>query len=119
MKLALLKAKTEYEERLSKVDPHRSRPARRVLAYGMMLGLVFGLPALVFFGDINWIQFHEYTKSSSGFFGIGAYSRQVVDVITAQGLPIAWLTSMLDLFAAVISFYFGGSLAKFRNPYVK
>ena len=114
----LLEAKAEYEGKLSAVDPHRSM-ARRVLAFGIMFGLLFFLPAYILFGDIQWFLLWEHTVSSNGFFGLGAYSKEVVEVITAHGLPIAWLTAMLDVFAGIISFYFGGSLAKFRNPYVR
>jgi len=110
--IALLKAKADYEERLMKSDPHRSM-ARRVIAYVMVLALSVGLPALVLFGDINWFYLHEWT--TNGFLGLGR--KQVVEVITANGLPIAWLTTMLDVFAGIVAFYFGGSLAKFRNPY--
>lgn len=114
----LLEAKAKYEERLTKIDPHRSF-ARRVLAFGLMIGVVFGVPAMVFFGDTQWFHLHEHVQKSNGFFGLGAYTREVVDVVVAHGLPLTWLTALLDVFAGIIAFYFGGSLAKFRNPYTQ
>ena len=112
----LLKAKAEYEMKLSEVDPHRSI-ARRVIAYGMTIGLVFFIPVIYFYDPINiqWFWLHEWT--TSGFFGLGR--REVVDVIVANGIPLVWLTTLLDVFAAIVSFYFGGSLAKFKNPYTE
>ena len=116
--VALLKAKAEYEERVSKTDPHRSI-ARRVLAYGLMIGIVFVLPYLVVFHGVSWFDFREVTTQTSGFLFFPGRTIETVQTFVAQGLPLGWLTAMLDVFAAVISFYFGGSLAKFRNPYVK
>ena len=116
--VALLKAKADYEERLSKSDPHRSI-ARRVLAYGLMFGLVFMLPYLVVFKGVTWFEIREWTQTTSGFLIFPGSTKQVVETITATGLPLAWLYGMLDVFAGIIAFYFGGSLAKFRNPYVK
>lgn len=114
--VALLKAKADYEMKLSEVDPHRSI-ARRVIAYGLTIGLVFFIPVVYFYDPVNiqWFWLHEWT--SNGFFGLGR--KEVVEVITANGIPLVWLTALLDVFAAVIAFYFGGSLAKFRNPYVE
>ena len=114
--IALLKAKANYETKLAETDPHRSI-ARRVIAYGLTIGLVFFIPVIYFYDPINiqWFMFHEWT--TSGFFGLGR--KEVVDVVVANGIPLVWLTSLLDVFAAVISFYFGGSLAKFKNPYAE
>ena len=117
--VALLKAKTDYEREMMKVDPHRS-VTRRVLAYGVMIAVLFLIPALVVFGEpFAWFEIIESTRSSSGFFGIGAYTKQVFDVVTAVGLPLVWLDGALIALSTTISFYMGGSAAKFTNPYVK
>ena len=117
--IALLDAKSKYEEKMAAADPHRSL-TRRVIAYLLTVGLVFFLPYLFFYGPPTfWFEIVEYTKSSSGFFGIGAYSKQVFEVIGASGIPLAWLYAMLDVLAMIGGFYFGGSLAKSKNPYLK
>lgn len=115
--IALIEANTKHHRAVAKNDPHASM-TRRILAYGMMIGLVFVLPAAVIYGDLQWFQINEFTQSSSGFFGIGGYSRQVFETVVVNGLPLAWLGAMTEVFAAIIGYYFGTSAAKYKNPYI-
>ena len=111
----LLQAKADYEKAVHKSDPHRSM-ARRAIAYILVIAITVVIPALIIlFPDLQWFEIH--TWRSNGFFGIGA--RQVTEVITATGLPLLWLDGLLTFVATVTGFYFGGSAAKFTNPYTK
>jgi hypothetical protein len=111
-------AKIKYEKSLSKTDPHRS-VARRVLAYGLLITLAFGIPYIVVMYDFEWFDIKTVIIENNGLFGIGKSSNEIQEVTSVIGLPLMWLTTMLDVFAGIVSFYFGGSIAKFRNPYAK
>ena len=67
--------------------------------------------------DIVWFEIYDSKETSGGFLGIGATVQNVKTVITSTGIPIAWFGVMSETMIAIVSFYFGGSLAKFRNPY--
>lgn len=112
--IKLLEAKAKYEEVVAKADPHRST-ARRMIAYLLVLAVV-AFPALVLFQpELQWFSIESVTKP--GFLGFGR--RTVVEVITAVGLPLVWLDGLLTFVSTVVGFYFGGSAAKFNNPYTK
>ena len=112
--IKLLQAQAEYEKTLSNADPHRSE-ARRYLAYAFAISLLFILPAMVVYGEWQWFEIYSYTDN--GFFGLGA--KEVFEIITAVGLPLAWLDGVLALVSTIVGFYFGTSSAKFTNPYIK
>ena len=116
--IKLMEAKIKYEKGLSKTDPHRS-VARRVLAYGLLITLAFGIPYMVVMYDFQWFDIKTVMEESNGIFGIGKSNKEIQEVTTVIGLPMIWLMTLLDVFAGIISFYFGGSIAKFRNPYAK
>ena len=118
VEVKMMMAKIKYEKSLSKTDPHRS-VARRVLAYGLLITLAFGIPYMVVMYDFQWFDIKTVMKESNGFFGIGKRNEEFQEVTTVIGLPLVWLSTMLDVFAGIVSFYFGGSIAKFRNPYAK
>ena len=114
----LLNAKASFEERMARSDPHRS-VARRVIAYMVLISVLFLVPGFVVFGDsFEWFQIVSHTESSRGFLGIfGAYSKEVYEVVSAVGLPLVWLDGALIALSTTVSFYMGGSAAKFSNPY--
>ena len=112
--IRLLKARGQYEKDLAKADPHRST-ARRIIAYVLIFAIAFVVPGMVLFGDLQWFHLHEWTNN--GFFGIGR--REVVDVVQAVGLPLIWLDGLLTFVSTIVGFYFGGSAAKFNNPYTQ
>ena len=112
----LMEAKSSYEQKLHAVDPERAE-ARRNIAYGIVFGVIIGLPLYLWQSGIEWIYAVEYTKSEG--FWIFAKSKEVVEIVTQSGLPVGWLWASLELAAAVVSFYFGGTLAKSDNPYKK
>ena len=113
--IKLLKAKAQYEKSISEVDPHRSE-ARRYIAYVMVLSLAVLIPGMVLFGgDWSWFQIHQWTHN--GFFGIGR--KEVIDVVTAVGLPLSYLEGIFTLVATMLSFYFGTGASKFTNPYIE
>ena len=112
--IRLLKAKAEFEKTLSEADPHRS-VARRVIAYIMVGVIAFIIPGLVLVGDLQWFQFHTWT--TPGLFGF--FQKEVVEVVTAVGLPLTYLDGLFTLVSTIVGFYFGGSAAKFTNPYTK
>ena len=115
----LLKAQADFEERMAKVDPHRS-VTRRFIAYMVLIAVLFLIPAYVVFGDnFQWFQIVSHTESSRGFLGLfGAYSREVYNVVTAVGLPLVWLDGAMIALSTTVSFYMGNSAAKFSNPYI-
>ena len=112
----LMEAKAKFEERLHAVDPNRSE-ARRNIAYFVTVGLVFFLPWFLYQTGIDWIYSFEYEKTTG--FWLWERTRTVLEAMTIPGLPVEWLWAMLEIFAGIISFYFGGSLAKYDNPYRK
>ena len=113
--VSLLKAKAEYEMAVHEADPHRSL-ARRVIAYGLVATIAIVIPLLIIlFPQLQWFEIHTWTNR--GFFGIGA--REVVDVVIAKGLPLVWLDGLLTFVSTIVGFYFGGSAAKFSNPYTR
>ncbi len=112
--IALLEAKSKFEKAASEADPHRS-VARRVIAYVLVFAIAFMIPGMILFGDITWFAIE--TWSTSGFFGIGA--REVFEVVQATGVPLLWLDGLLTLVSTIVGFYFGGSAAKYSNPYTK
>lgn len=112
--IKLLKAQAEYEKVLSEADPHRSE-TRRNVAYLMVISLAVLVPGFVLFGDFNWFQIYEY--QTPGFFGF--FKENVIDVVSAVGLPLVWLEGMTSLVSLIVSFYFGTSAAKFSNPYIE
>lgn len=116
--VALLKAKAEYEQTVSKCDPHRSE-TRRYLAYLIVICFCFVVPAIVLFGDMNWFTIHYWTKTTPGFFGIGRRVEEIAQVVQATGIPLAWLEGLITFVGATVSFYMGGSFAKFSNPYIR
>ena len=112
----LMEAKASFEERVHAVDPERAE-ARRNIAYGIVFGVIIGLPLYLWQSGIEWIWAIEYTKTEGLFFW--QKKNEVVDIVTQRGLPVGWLWASLELAAAVVSFYFGGTLAKSDNPYKK
>ena len=115
--IKLLEAKAKYETETSAADPHRSI-ARRVIAYAMVASIAVIIPGIVLFGDISWFQMISKTTTTS-FLGLLNDTKTTLSVVTAKGLPMIWLDGMLTLVATITSFYFGGSAAKFSNPYTK
>lgn len=112
--IKLLKAQAEYEKILSEADPHRSE-TRKWVAYIMVIAVALIVPALVIYGDWQWFEIVQWTNN--GFFGIG--KKEVIEVIQAVGLPLAWLDGMLTLVSTIVGFYFGTSASKFSNPYIE
>ena len=113
--IKLLKAKGEYEQIVHKSDPHRSI-ARRVIAYVLVGTVAIVIPVIILISpELQWFDIH--TWRNNGFFGIGA--REVVEVVNAYGLPLVWLDGLLTFVSTITGFYFGGSAAKFSNPYTK
>lgn len=111
--IKLLKARGEYEKVTGSCQ-HKSVP-RRVISYLLLATICFVIPGAVLFGDIQWFEFHKWT--TPGFFGLGRQS--VVEVVTAVGLPLAWLEGLLTLVSTIIGYYFGNSSARYNNPFVK
>ena len=116
--IKLLEAKAKFESDVARHDPHRSG-FRRVVALTVLFVAGFLIPAAVIFGDVSWFHLHEYTQSSNGFFGIGAYSKQVIEVISSHGLPLIFASEFLAFAGMVVGWYMGGSYAKVRNPFIK
>lgn len=116
--IALLKAKAEFEEKLHKCDPHRSE-TRRWLAMLIVICFCFAVPAMVLFGDMQWFTIHYWTQTNPGFFGIGRKVTEIAEVVTANGIPLAWLEGLITFVGATVSFYMGGSFAKYANPYTR
>ena len=118
--IKLLEAKAKFEERVSGVDPHRSM-TRRVLTYMFATTVLFILPGMVLLGiDFQWFEINTWTQlNKDGFLGFFRSESQITEVVNAVGLPLVWLFSVLDLIAVIVGFYFGGSAAKFSNPYTK
>ena len=116
--IALLEARAKFEERVSLVDPHRSQ-TRRMLTYVITLVAGFMIPAVVVFGDVSWFFVHEWTQSTSGFFGFGGKTTEIAEVVVTKGLPLIWASEFLAFVGFIVSFYVGGSAANMTNPYKK
>ena len=115
--IELLNARKEYNIAMKDIDPHSSL-TRRVLSYGLLIGLLCFAPLYIVMGDLSFFDtFTTTVQNKDGFLGLGRTTSEIIQVIQMRGMPIAWMTGMLEVFAAVIAFYFGGSLAKYRNPY--
>jgi len=114
--IQLMQAKAKFEKVVSKTDPHRSA-TRRFIVYAVITSFVLVAYFLALQPDIVWFEIYDTKETSGGFLGIGATVQNVKTVITSSGIPLTWFAVMSETMIAIVSFYFGGSLAKFRNPY--
>ena len=75
----------------------------------------FVIPGVALLGDASWFHLAQYT-SQEGFW-IFSKTVEVVDVVTAKGLPLLFATEFLAFAGSIVGFYFGQSAAKMANPY--
>ena len=116
--IKLLEARGKFETTLSRADPHFSW-TRRILTF-MIIGIAgLVIPAVAVFGDVSWFHLHEWTDKTNGFFGLGAKTTEVIDVVSAKGLPLIFASEFLAFAGSIVGFYFGQSAAKMSCPYTK
>ena len=108
--IRLIEANTDAQERLAKADPQMS-VTRRVLVYISLF--IFG--SILYLGTIFNLSFFEVitqTITNNGFFGIGASSKEVTEIITATGIPMSIIGTLDVLVTSIAGYYFGNSIAK-------